>query len=51
MTKSKRLIGDYFELELSEGSEYHPEVIALNSGKQCFEYILRLRKYIKIYIP
>lgn len=44
-------IGGYFEFELPEGSEYHPEAIALNSGRHCFEYILRLRKYIKLYIP
>ena len=46
-----KAIGGYFELELSEGSEYHQEAIALNSGRHCFEYILRLRKYIKVYIP
>jgi len=46
-----KAIGGYFELELSEGSEYHPEAIALNSGRHCFEYLLRLRKYLKIYIP
>ena len=46
-----KAIGGYFELELSEGSEYHPEAIDLNSGKQFFEYILRLRSYLKIYIP
>ena len=46
-----KAIGGYFELELSEGCEYHSEAIALNSGRHCFEYILRLRKYLKIYIP
>ena len=46
-----KAIGGYFGLELSEGSEYHQEAIALNSGRHCFEYILRLRKYLKIYIP
>ncbi len=46
-----RSIGGYFELELFEGNEYHPEAIALNSGRHCFEYILRLRNYKKVYIP
>jgi hypothetical protein len=49
--KSMRSIGGYFELELPEGNEYHPEAIALNSGRHCFEYILRLRNYQKVYIP
>ncbi len=44
-------IGGYFELELPKGSEYHPEGIKLNSGRHCLEYILRLRKYNKIWIP
>jgi len=44
-------IGGYFELELPKGSEYHKKAIALNSGRHCFEYILRLRKYIKVYLP
>jgi len=46
-----KAIGGYFELELPKGSEYHKKAIALNSGRHCFEYILRLRKYIKVYLP
>ena len=44
-------IGGYFELELRKGEHYHKEAIRLNSGSNCFEYILRARKYEKVYVP
>lgn len=44
-------IGGYFELELPRYPEYHSDAIALNSGRFCFEYILRCRKYNKVYVP
>ena len=44
-------IGGYFELELPRFPEIHPEAIALNSGRFCLEYILRCRKYAKVYVP
>lgn len=44
-------IGGYFELELPKGKEYHPDGIALNTGRNSLEYILRTRKYNKVYIP
>lgn len=44
-------IGGYFELELPRFIEYHSEAIALNSGRFCLEYILRCRKYKKVYVP
>lgn len=44
-------IGGYFELELPRHQEYHLEAIALNSGRFCLEYILRCRKYNKVYVP
>lgn len=44
-------IGGYFELELNQGSEYHNNAIRLNSGRNAFEYILRSRKYKKVYLP
>jgi len=47
----KNAIGGYFELELAQGSEYHHDAIKLNSGRHCFEYILRLRHYRKVFIP
>ena len=44
-------IGGYFELELPRSAEYHQEAIALNSGPFCLEYVLRCRKYSKVYVP
>lgn len=44
-------IGGYFELELPNTQEYHRNAIALNSGRLCLEYILRCRKYTKVYVP
>lgn len=44
-------IGGYFELELPLHPELHAEAIALNSGRFCFEYLLRCRKYKKVYVP
>lgn len=45
-------IGGYFELELAQCKEHHyKNVIRLNSGRNCLEYILLAKKYKKIYIP
>lgn len=44
-------IGGYFELELPRGEEYHKNAIRLNTGRNAFEYILRAKKYKKIYLP
>ena len=44
-------IGGYFELELPRFPELHAEAIALNSGRFCLEYILRCKKYCKVYVP
>lgn len=48
-----RSIGGYFSSELPHNTsgELYPEAIRLNSGRYCLEYILRARKYNKIYIP
>ena len=46
-----KAIGGYFELELRRGTHYHKEAIRLNSGRNCFEYILRARGYRKVYMP
>lgn len=51
MTNSLNPIGGYFELELPCFPEYHQNAIALNSGRFCLEYILRCRKYKKVYVP
>ena len=44
-------IGGYFELELRKGKHYHENALRLNSARNAFEYILRVRNYKKIYIP
>lgn len=44
-------IGGYFSLELPKHEEYHKNAIRLNTGRNCLEYILRCRKYNKVYIP
>ena len=46
-----KAIGGYFELELNEGYERHSDAIKLNSGQYALEYILKARKYRKVYIP
>lgn len=46
-----KAIGGYFELELRKGDGIHPHALALNSARHCFEHILRVRKYRKVYIP
>ncbi len=44
-------IGGYFSLELPFHEEYHKDAIRLNTGRNCLEYILRARRYSKVYIP
>lgn len=44
-------IGGYFSLELPWHEEYHKDAIKLNTGRNCLEYILRARKYKKVFIP
>ncbi len=46
-----KAIGGYFSLELPQREEYHKDAIRLNTGRNCLEYILRARKYEKVYIP
>lgn len=46
-----KAIGGYFELELNEGLERHSDAIKLNSGQYALEYILKARKYRKVYLP
>ena len=47
----QKRIGGYFELELPVKQEYHLEALALNSGRFCLEYLLRCKKYKKVYVP
>lgn len=44
-------IGGYFELQLRKGEHYHKGAVQLNTARNCLEYILRAKKYKKIYIP
>ena len=44
-------IGGYFSLELNEGRERHAGALRLNAGRYALEYILRARKYHKVYLP
>lgn len=44
-------IGGYLELELRKGIHYHKSAVQLNSARNCFEYILLIRKYKKVHIP
>ena len=44
-------IGGYFSLELPLANTFHPNALALNTGRNCLEYVLRCRKYCKVYIP
>ena len=44
-------IGGYFSLELPQREAYHRDAIALNTGRNCLEYILRSRRYSHVYIP
>lgn len=46
-----KVIGGYFELELTKGEEYHKDAIRLNTGRNAFEYILRAKAYKKVYLP
>lgn len=45
-------IGGYFSFELSSGLAFHDDkVLKLNTGRNCLEYILLMRRYKKVYIP
>lgn len=49
---NNRSIGGYFGLEtMAVNSGYHPTAIALNTGRNALEYILKVMKVSKIYLP
>jgi len=50
-THSPKTIGGYIPLELPKGELYYPDLIALNTGRNALEYVLRTRKYSTIYLP
>jgi len=44
-------IGGYFGFELNNSGHYHNDALRLNTARNCFEYVLRVRRYTKVYIP
>ena len=44
-------IGGYFSLELNDGRERHHGALHLNAGRYALEYILKARKYSKVFLP
>ena len=46
-----KTIGGFFSLETNDGWGYHYEALRLNSGRYALEYILKTRKYKKLFIP
>jgi len=44
-------IGGYFGLEITVNKPYHSGALKLNTGRNCLEYILRVRNYTKVYLP
>lgn len=44
-------IGGYFGLESFSGTEYHENLIAVNTGRNALAYVLKARKIKKLYIP
>ena len=44
-------IGGYFEFELRSAGGGVKNAIRLNSGRNCFEYILLSKKYRRVYMP
>lgn len=51
MEESSRAIGGYFEFERFEGSEYHPQALALNCARNCLAYLIEARRIQQIWIP
>ena len=51
MRKEQKTIGGYIELQLPEGQEHYPFFIKLNTGRNAFEYLLRIKKYTLVYLP
>lgn len=46
-----REYGGYLEFEQYQGSEYHENAIALNSGRNCLRYLIKARGIKRIAIP
>jgi hypothetical protein len=46
-----RPIGGFFGLEVRQGSPWYPDALALNTARNCLEYVLEAKRYRKIYLP
>lgn len=44
-------LGGYLELQLEKGQDYYPLLLKLNTGRNAFEYILKVKRYTSIYLP
>ena len=44
-------VGGYLEIQLPKGVELYPSLLKLNTGRNAFEYILKVRRYKLVYIP
>ena len=40
-------IGGYLEFERNQGEEFHKNCLALNTGRNCLRYLIRVRKIRK----
>jgi hypothetical protein len=46
-----RSLGGYLELQLSRGEEFYPSLLKLNTGRNAFEYILKVKRYRLVHVP
>ena len=44
-------IGGYLDFQLNKGTEYYPDLIKLNTGRNALEYILRIKRYKLVHLP
>ena len=51
MSNQSREIGGYFGLETFSGTEYHGNLIGLNTARNALAYLLKARGIKKLYIP
>jgi hypothetical protein len=45
------MIGGFLELELADKKSYHPEALALNTGRNCLVYLFQARNIKKLHLP
>ena len=51
MSKTRKEIGGYLELERFTGPMLHEEALALSSGRACLSYLIEQRGIRKITLP